>query len=216
MGFSQEEAEKIRQIIKEKRSQSSSRDRVDEMIKYGPRVNRMGGKIDYIAKLAKGGVSGGSTKSTEKGKQDVVTKRAKNSGNAASLSEIGTDNWNSADTADLVALGADLAAAGVIFADPTNIAGAGAGVAASLSRFYADRTRHQLNPDAGKGAGWNLALNLGMDAVSLIPVVGDATQAARTANTIRKSLPTILKLVSVAGMGDAAATAAIKIANGDK
>lgn len=55
-----------------------------------------------------------------------------------------------------------------------------------------------------------------MDAVSLIPILGDATKVAQTANGIRKALPTILKLVSVAGMGDAAATAAIKIANGEK
>lgn len=55
-----------------------------------------------------------------------------------------------------------------------------------------------------------------MDAVGLIPIAGDAASAAKVANGIRKSLPTILKLISLAGMGDAAATAAKKIANGEK
>lgn len=55
-----------------------------------------------------------------------------------------------------------------------------------------------------------------MDAVSLLPVVGDAEKMVTTARKIRKSLPTILKLISLAGMGDAAMTAAKKIANGEK
>lgn len=55
-----------------------------------------------------------------------------------------------------------------------------------------------------------------MDAVSLIPVLGDVTKTAQTANAIRRSLPTILKLIAVAGMGDAAITAAKKIASGEK
>lgn len=214
LGFNKEEASTIWQAIRdEKRAGGNTADRVDQYVRYGPRINRMGGKVAYISKLAKGGVSGGSTKTTEKGKQVTVSGKAKNPGDAAGIFE---GDWTSADYADLVALGADLASAGVILADPTNIAGALSGVGASLARFKADTTRHRLNPDAGKGAGWNLALNLGMDAVSLIPILGDATKVAQTANGIRKALPTILKLVSVAGMGDAAATAAIKIANGEK
>ena len=103
-----------------------------------------------------------------------------------------------------------------MLADPTNIGGALAGAAGSLARFQADTIRHEANKDAGKGAGWNLALNLGMDAVSLMPVVGDAVSARTAVKAIRKSLPTILKLVALTGMGDAAITSAKKIANGEK
>ena len=47
----------------------------------------MGGKVAYISKLAKGGVSGGSTKTTEKGKQVTVSGKAKNLGDAAGIFE---------------------------------------------------------------------------------------------------------------------------------
>lgn len=213
MGFSKEQA---KELLKELYSENASSDRFTRQgktMRYMP-VNKMGGKIDYISRLAKGGVAGGTTKAEHKPTKHNV--QLKNPGNAASLGDIGNNNWTQADTADLIALGADLASAGVILADPTNIAGAATGAAASLARFKADTLRHQANPEAGKGAGWNLALNLGMDAVSLLPVVGDAAKMATTASKIRKSLPTILKLISLAGMGDAAMTAAKKIANGEK
>lgn len=213
MGFSKEQA---KELLKELYSENASSDRFTRQgktMRYMP-VNKMGGKIDYISRLAKGGVAGGTTKAEHKPTKHNV--QLKNPGNAASLGDIGNNNWTQADTADLIALGADLASAGIILADPTNIAGAATGVAASFARFKADKLRHQANPEAGKGAGWNLALNLGMDAVSLLPVVGDAEKMVTTARKIRKSLPTILKLISLAGMGDAAMTAAKKIANGEK
>ena len=216
MGFSKEEAKGLwKAISKYTLTKGGNRsNRRDQLLVTAPLSQKMGGKLEYIEKLAKGGKSGGTTKAVSKDKKLDVTLR--NYGDASGLGDLGTKNWTQADTADLVALGADLASAGIILADPTNIAGAASGVGASLARFRADTLRHKVNPNAGKGAGWNLALNLGMDAVSLIPILGDATKTAQTANVIRKSLPTILKLIAVAGMGDAAMTAAKKIASGEK
>ena len=215
MGFSKEEAKGLWNVISKYNRKGGNRsNRRDQLLVTAPLSQKMGGKITYIEKLAKGGKSGGTTNTVSKDKKlDMVLR---NYGNASGLGDLGTKNWTPADTADLVALGADLASAGIILADPTNVLGATTGVGASLARFKADTLRHKVNPNAGKGAGWNLALNLGMDAVSLIPVLGDVTKTAKTANVIRRSLPTILKLIAVAGMGDAAITSAKKIASGEK
>lgn len=55
-----------------------------------------------------------------------------------------------------------------------------------------------------------------MDTATLLPLVGDATKAAKTAISIKKALPTIIKLASLYGMGDAVVNTATKIANGEK
>ena len=55
-----------------------------------------------------------------------------------------------------------------------------------------------------------------MDTATLLPFVGDATQAAKVAVHIRKALPTIIKLASLYGMSDAVINTATKIANGEK
>ena len=214
MGFTKEQAKGFWKAIKKYARKNGRSNRREQLLVTAPLSQKMGGKITYIEKLAKGGKSGGTTNTVSKDKKLDVTLR--NYGDASGLGDLGTKNWTQADTADLVALGADLASAGIILADPTNIAGAASGVGASLARFRADTLRHRVNPNAGKGAGWNLALNLGMDAVSLIPVLGDVTKTVQTTNAIRRSLPTILKLIAVAGMGDAAITSAKKIASGEK
>ena len=213
MGFTDEEAENLWSAIKEYAKSAPRSERVSNSVVYTP-IKKLGGKISYIEKFADGGRSGGTTNTVSK--RNKINIKQQVEGNAAGLSDFGTSAWHPEDTADLVALGADLAAAGIMLADPTNIGGALAGAAGSLARFQADTIRHEANKDAGKGAGWNLALNLGMDAVSLMPVVGDAVSARTAVKAIRKSLPTILKLVALTGMGDAAITSAKKIANGEK
>ena len=55
-----------------------------------------------------------------------------------------------------------------------------------------------------------------MDAASLIPVAGDVVEAAKFARNLRKALPSVLRFISYAGLGDAVATSAKKIANGEK
>ena len=213
MGFSPEEAEDLWDAIEEYAKSAPRSERVLNSVTYTP-IRKLGGKINYIEKLANGGRSGGTTNA--KSTSNKVNIKLQNPANAAGLFDIDQSNWTKADSADVAALVADLGATGIMLADPTNIGGALAGAAGSLARFRADTLRHQANPDTNKGAGWNLAANLSMDAVGIIPVIGDAASAGKAARAIRKSLPTILKLVSLAGMGDAAATAAKKIANGEK
>jgi hypothetical protein len=55
-----------------------------------------------------------------------------------------------------------------------------------------------------------------MDALSLLPIAGDAAAVVKTTRNLRKHIPTLLKLVSLAGMGDAAYTTVHKLANNEK
>ena len=79
----------------------------------------MGGKIDHVAKLLKGGKSNGSTKIGDNSQRNE-TKISPVLGNPAGFG----DKWDRADAADFTALMLDLASAGITLADPTNIGGA--------------------------------------------------------------------------------------------
>ena len=80
-----------------------------------------------------------------------------------------TDTGGIIKTSDRVKMGAamaDLLSAGLGFVPGANIASAGIGAASSLAEFGADVSDGLEWGDVG-----NLALNLGMDAVSLIPAM---------------------------------------------
>lgn len=216
MGFSPEQAEALYDALKSaKKEGGNTSQRISKHVKYAPSMQKNGGKLEHVEKLLKGGKSKGNTQVTSSASTKLNVKN-QTLGNAASITEMGTEAWGKEDTADLVALAADLTSMGVTLADPTNIGGALTGVAGSLARFKADTTRHRFNPEAGKGAGWNLALNLGMDALTLLPVAGDAAAVVKNTNNIRKHLPTLLKVMSLVGMGDAAGTITKKLANNEK
>lgn len=146
MGFSPEDADKLIYFLDEYSKSNNRLSRRSETLVRTPVMRKMGGKVDYIEKLAKGGVSGGTTKTTSS--VNRVSGAVKNTSNAASLSEMGGSEWLPADTADVVALLADLSAAGITFIDPTNIGGAAAGTVGSFARFAADKMRPET-----KGAG---------------------------------------------------------------
>ena len=206
LGFSDDDLAKVLSAWNKAKKGSRSKRR-SQYLTSAPTFNKDGGKIGYIAKLATGGFTNSSDKTdlVSTVKYDVTVNNPKN---ARSLSEI--SDFGPADWADLTALAADLASLGITIADPTNIAGMATGVASSLARYSADKERHT------KGAGAQLALNLGMDAVTLLPVLGDAANAGKVARGIRRALPTIIKLASVAGISQAAINSAKKIANGEK
>lgn len=102
-----------------------------------------------------------------------------------------TDAGGVIKTSDKVRLGAamaDLASIGLGFVPGANLASAGVGVGASLAEFGADL--------ASDGPQWGdlgrLGVNLGMDALSLIPV-GKATKAL---GKIKKSIPVLMTLIN--------------------
>lgn len=89
-----------------------------------------------------------------------------------------------ADKAELAALVADAASLGATFIPGVgNVASAGVGAAGSLTGFGADIARDGLDwGDVG-----NLALNLGLDAATLLPVIGTSAKAAKMAKALKKS-----------------------------
>lgn len=206
MGFKNEDLERILSAWKEGRS-GNRLDRRANMLVYAPTFNKNGGKMQYINKLATGGTTKNNKESQRTSVKDYDVK-VENTSNAHGLGEMSKFDRN--DWLDVTAFVSDLASLGITMADPTNIAGMATGVGSSLARFAADKSRNT------KGAGLQLAANLGMDAVTLLPILGDAAKAGKVVRSIRKSLPTIIKFASVYGMGDAFVNTAKKIANGDK
>lgn len=111
-----------------------------------------------------------------------------------------TDAGGVIKTSDKVRLGAamaDLASVGLGFVPGANLASVGIGVGSSLAEFGADWAGDGLDlGDAGR-----LAMNLGMDALSLIPV-GKTLKATRALGKIRKSIPLIMTAVNAANFLD--------------
>jgi hypothetical protein len=101
------------------------------------------------------------------------------------------------DKVRLRAAMADLASVGLGFVPGANLASTGIGVGSSLAEFGADWASDGLDlGDAGR-----LAMNLGMDALSLIPV-GKTLKATRALGKIRKSIPLIMTAVNAANFLD--------------
>lgn len=105
-----------------------------------------------------------------------------------------TDAGGVIKTFDKVRLGAamaDLASIGLGFVPGANLASAGVGVGASLAEFGADL--------ASDGPQWGdlgrLGVNLGMDALSLIPV-GKTLKATKALGKIKKSIPVLMTLIN--------------------
>lgn len=111
-----------------------------------------------------------------------------------------TDAGGVIKTSDKVRLGAamaDLASVGLGFVPGANLASTGIGVGSSLTEFGADWASDGLDlGDTGR-----LAMNLGMDALSLIPV-GKTLKATRALGKIRKSIPLIMTAVNAANFLD--------------
>lgn len=105
-----------------------------------------------------------------------------------------TDAGGVIKTSDKVRLGAamaDLASIGLGFVPGANLASTGIGVGASLTEFMADL--------ASDGPQWGdlgrLGMNLGMDALSLIPV-GKTLKATKALGKIKKSIPVLTTLIN--------------------
>lgn len=100
-------------------------------------------------------------------------------------------------TSDRVKMGAamaDLLSAGLGFVPGANIASAGIGAASSLAEFGADVSDGLEWGDVG-----NLALNLGMDAVSLIPAM-KSIKAAKAMGKLAKFVPLIATAIGASSL----------------
>ena len=203
MGFSESEIEKLKEALQNYRKGSRSQRR-DNMLVTAPTLQKNGG----VLKDQKGGIAGGAKTATGVTEKRVSTTNT-NPKNAAGI--IGdSKNWTDADTADIVALGADLGSLITAFIPGANLASVATGATGSTARLYADRQR------GTKGAGLNYLLNLGMDATMLLPVLGGMGKMARIPMAVKKALPTIIKAASVYGLGAGVVDTAKKIASGQK
>lgn len=134
----------------------------------------------------------------------------------------------SADTTSNLAGFIDAAGTALAFIPGANIASAATGAAGSISRFVSDVTRDGLD---GKDVG-NLLLNLGLDAATLLPVLGGVARGAKVAKaaknttklknsaelikTIAKGVHKIEKPLSVASTIGGGVTAVNALTNGDE
>lgn len=214
LGFNDEEATELLKAILTAR-EGSREERRDDYLTPSPdwtppqqqiQLNELGGKIANIRKFQGGGTEKGTTRSTGVSETRTKNKRDRDPRNAAGILEVGSANWTDDDTKDMLALGLDLTSLGLAFNPVTSIGSAAAGFGASTLRFAANRGRQT------KKAGLQYGLDVLMDAASLIP----GMKAVKTASTVRKVLPTLLKLASVAGLGTAFVNTVNKIANGEK
>lgn len=124
----------------------------------------------------------------------------------------GSDKLSRADIAELVSVGGDvIGTVAGLFGPVGDIAGSGIGLAASATQLGADISRDgfQLR-DLGR-----FGLNAGLDAVGLLPFLGDAARVAKVANGVKK----VSKVLSPLLIGVGAVTAADsvgKVVNGEK
>ena len=111
-----------------------------------------------------------------------------------------TDAGGVLKTSDKVRLGAamaDLASVGLGFIPGANLLSTGIGAASSVTEFGADWASDGLDwGDVGR-----LGMNLGMDALSLIPI-GKTLKATKALGKIRKSIPLIMTAVNSANFLD--------------
>jgi sugar phosphate permease len=67
----------------------------------------------------------------------------------------------------------DAGSLALAFTPGANLASTGVGIASSLARYSADKDR------GTSGAGWQLALNLGMDAATALPFLGGVAKTGK-------------------------------------
>lgn len=157
----------------------------------------------------------------QQGKTELKTINLKESdrkdastGQSIGLGSKDSKQWSSLDTMELAGAAADLAALGITIVDPTNIGGAIAGAAGSLTNFGADIKRDGFQ---GKDLG-RLALNLVLDAGTLIPILGDGLQGQKAIRAMKKAAPVLAKAIkagAIVGVGDAVYNTIDKIAKGE-
>lgn len=124
----------------------------------------------------------------------------------------GSYKLSNSDIAELVSVGGDvIGTVAGLFGPIGDIAGSGIGLAASATQLGADISRDgfQLR-DLGR-----FGLNAGLDAVGLLPFLGDAARVAKVANGVKK----VSKVLSPLLIGIGAVTAADsvdKVLKGEK
>lgn len=125
----------------------------------------------------------------------IKANKVGDSSKAASNAEVASGDLTKADKLQIASIAGDVAA--LVAAIPTGgnpVAGA-IGYGSSLAQFGADVSRDGFQfGDLG-----SLALNLGLDTISLLPGVGIAGKLGKTAKLVKKSAKVLKKALMLAG-----------------
>ena len=124
--------------------------------------------------------------------------------NASYIRDLFKGTLSDEETADTVAAFADLAALAGAFT-PLSTPTALLGATGSVARYQANRERNT------KGAGWQLAGDLGMDALGAIPILNIFTRSAKAA----KAVSFLMKLAATYGMSSGTINAIEKLGSGN-
>lgn len=108
---------------------------------------------------------------------------------------ITSGNWTGEDYTRLASIVADIGSMGAAYIPGVGtIASAGLGIGSSLANYSADLSKNGFKwGDLG-----NLAVNLGLDTVGLVPGLGSAAKGSKILKTAAKYLPRVLATASLA------------------
>lgn len=153
----------------------------------GMRVFKKGGDIQKLQ--AGGNIYSGSS---VKDKKIATTKDL-----------VGGDwgNLSAADKADLAALGLDIA--GLVSTAAVgvgNAVGAASGLGSTAATIYSNAKRGDMSVGTQIGMG---ALNLAMDAATLVPGLGSWAKGAKTIKTLKRVAPVLKGIFAAMGAGQA-------------
>lgn len=125
----------------------------------------------------------------------IKANKVGDSSKAASNAEVASGDLTKADKLQIASIAGDVAA--LVASIPTGgnpVAGA-IGYGSSLAQFGADVSRDGFQ----FGDLWSLALNLGLDTISLLPGVGIAGKLGKTAKLVKNSAKVLKKALMLAG-----------------
>ena len=152
-------------------------------IGMGMRAFKSGGKVQKLQ--AGGNIYSG---------QSIKDKKV---GTTKDITDGDWSNLSAADKADLIALGLDVA--GLVSTAAVgvgNIVGSASGLGSSLATIYANAKRGDMSVGEQIGAG---ALNLAMDAATLVPGLGTWAKGAKTLKRLQKASNILRKFFVATG-----------------
>ena len=194
IGFTQEQSNALAKIGKNYSQnwavfKSSRGARRAERVVSKPTLHKDGGKIE---KDQMGNMIGSAGSVNAAPTQVKVEQPLRDPG---SFANFGKDKLQDHDWLELGAVLGDAASIGLAFT-PASVASGVTGMAGSTAGFIADVKRDGFqSSDLGQ-----YGLNLLLDSVSFLPVVGGGAKAVKIANSLRKLAPTVNKIMKAAAI----------------
>ena len=194
LGFDRDTAKKLALICNQYArnhdifKSNRSKRRIERLV-HKPELHKDGGKVEKAAYGEMVGKSSGSSATPTQTKTDKPIRDTRE------YTNFGKGKLQPHDYIELGAVLADAASIGLAFT-PASIASGIAGVTGSTAGFAADVRRDGFQ---GSDLG-QYAVNLGLDALSFIPVLGGATKSVKVINNLKKVAPIINKIMKAAAL----------------